>query len=240
MSSGSPSSLCDRERHRGEGLVDLDALDVGDRPAGALERDADRRHRADSEHPGFDGRDPVGGDPGHRGKPVPLGKARGRDDHRRGAAVEARRIAGRDGAVGAKGGLQLRQRLDRGVRARRLVDREFQRALPPLHLDRDDLVGETAGGLRGGETLLRARREAILIVARELRARHEILGVPAGMLAREGVVQAVGEHAVEDLRRAHAVAPPAAAHQVGRTVHVLHAAGDPCLDLARGDLLGDR
>ena len=210
------------------------------RPAGAIERDADRRDRAETEQAGLDGRDPVGGDPGHRGEPVPLGKARGRDDHRRGAAVEAGRAAGGDGAVAAKGGLQLRQRLDRGVRTRSLVARELQRAFPPLHLDRDDLIGETAGGLRGGEALLRPRREAILIVARELRPRHEVLGVPAGMLAREGVVQPVGQHAVEDLRRAHAVAPPAAAHEIGRPVHVLHPAGDRRVDLARGDLLGGR
>ena len=37
-SSGSPRSRSDRKRDGGERLVDLDALDVADRPPGSIER----------------------------------------------------------------------------------------------------------------------------------------------------------------------------------------------------------
>src|SRR5450631_2337327 len=44
------------------------------------------------------------------------------------------------------------------------------------------------------------------------------------MLPREGVVEPVGQDAVEDLGRSHAVTPTLAVHQIWRAVHVLHAA----------------
>ena len=60
------------------------------------------------------------------------------------------------------------------------------------------------------------------------------------MLARERVVEAVAKHAVMDLGGTHAVAPPAAVHQVGRAIHVLHAARDGDIHLAGRDLLRGR
>ena len=71
---------------------------------------------------------------------------------------------------------------------------------------------------------------------RDLVLRDEILGVPAGMLAGEGVVEPVVQHRVVDLGIAHAVAPAAAVHQVRRGIHVLHAAGDRGVDEAEHDL----
>ncbi len=101
-------------------------------------------------------------------------------------------------------------------------------------------LGELSGLLRRAEALLRARRKAVLRLARELRLHDEVLGVPAGVLARERVVEAVAQHAVVDLGGAHAIAPAAAVHQVRRAVHVLHAARDRDIDLAGRDLLGRR
>src|SRR5207245_2594947 len=66
------------------------------------------------------------------------------------------------------------------------------------------------------EALLRALGETVLHRAGELRLGDQILGVPAGMLAGEGVVEAVAQHAVVQLGGTHAVAPAAAVHQVGR------------------------
>ena len=48
---------------------------------------------------------------------------------------------------------------------------------------------------------------------------------------------------IEDLRVAHAVAPAPGAHEIGRSVHVLHAAGDCAIDESEHDFLcsaGDR
>jgi len=66
----------------------------------------------------------------------------------------------------------------------------------------------------------------ILRIARDLKFRHQILRHPAGVAIRKGVIEPVAQHRVEDLSIAHAIAPAPAAHEVGRGVHVLHAAGD--------------
>ena len=124
---------------------------------------------------------------------------------------------------------------------RRLVDRERLGALPALDLDRDDLRRELACLLGRAEERCCERAAKRSCASRESCARvDEILGVPARMLAREGIVEAIAKHAVVDLRWPHAVAPAAAVHQIGRAVHVLHAAGNCRLDLARGDLLRGR
>ena len=96
-----------------------------------------------------------------------LGKAALGDDHRRRAAVEARRIAGGDRAVLAEGGLELGQRVDVVSGRLRFVLGEAHRSLAAGQFDRDDLVRELACRLRGGEALLRARGPAILILARD-------------------------------------------------------------------------
>ena len=65
----------------------------------------------------------------------------------------------------------------------------------------------------------------------------KIFGVPAGMFAGKRVVEAVAQHAVVELRVAHAVAPSPVGDEVGRHVHVLHAAGDRAVEHAEHDLL---
>src|SRR5262245_42203272 len=61
--------------------------------------------------------------------------------------------------------------------------------------------------------------------------------MPARVLARERIVEAVPKHAVMDLSRAHAVAPATALHQVGSPVHILHATGNRGFDFSGRDLL---
>src|SRR4051794_39334392 len=53
-----------RQRHRREGFVDLDAFDVGKLPAGAFQRLAHGRHRAEPEQAGLDGRNAISHEPG--------------------------------------------------------------------------------------------------------------------------------------------------------------------------------
>ena len=97
--------------------------------------------------------------------------------------------------------------------------------LRPCTSTGDDLGVELACGLRGSEALLRAlapsgpdRRGVMLILL------DEILGVPAGVLAGEGVVQPVASACC---RRSVAspmpIAPAPAGHQVGR-----HGPCSPC------------
>ena len=60
------------------------------------------------------------------------------------------------------------------------------------------------------------------------------------MLIGESVVQAISQHAVVDLGIAHTVPPTPAEHQVGRSVHILHAAGNRAIHHAEHDFLGGR
>ena len=104
---GQTEVLRDGEGYGSEGLVDLDALDVADLPAGPVERLPHRRYRTQSEHARLDGADAIGDQARHRLQAFLLGPGPVGHDHGRSAGVEARRVAGRDRAVLAKGGLEL-------------------------------------------------------------------------------------------------------------------------------------
>src|SRR5262249_22240211 len=95
------------------------------------------------------------------------------------------------------------------VRSRRLIRGEQLDAILAPNFDRDDLVREPACLLGGAETLLRTFGEAVLRRAGELRLGDKIFRVPARMLARERIVEAVTKNAVMDFRGTHAVAPAA-------------------------------
>jgi hypothetical protein len=60
------------------------------------------------------------------------------------------------------------------------------------------------------------------------------------MLAGKRIVEAIAQHAVVELRVAHAVAPPAVGDKVWRHVHVLHPAGNGTVEHAEHDLLRGR
>src|SRR5437762_4517586 len=83
----------------------------------------------------------------------------------------------------------------------------------------------------------------VLVLARNLLASDQILGVPSRMLARESVVETIAQHAVVDFGITHPLSPAPAGNEVGRLIHVLHAAGDGGFGVAEPDLLcrrGDR
>src|SRR5262249_13997252 len=97
-----------------------------------------------------------------------------------------------------------------------LVGLEQRRALAARQLDGNDLALELAGGLCGAEALLGAKRPLVLRLAADLELGGQILSMPTRRLAGEGVVQPVAQHAVIDLRIAHAIAPAPARQQEGR------------------------
>ena len=66
----------------------------------------------------------------------------------------------------------------------------------------------------------------------------EVLGRDAHVDVVEGVRESVVDHRVDELGVAHAGAEARARQQVGRARHVLHAAGDDDVDVARADHLG--
>ena len=126
----------DGEALRRERLVELDEVDVSGGDARPLEQLADGRNRADAHDPRVDARR---GGADERAERVGAQLARrllARDHERRGAVVDAARIAGRDRAVLAERGLQAGERLGGRLRARVLVDDDVP--------DRDELVVEPA------------------------------------------------------------------------------------------------
>ena len=163
-----------------------------------------------------------------------------RHDHRRRAAVEARRIAGGDRAAVAKGRTQTGQSLEGRLRPRRFIPGERLDAGLALDLHGRDLLLETARLPGRAKPPLRAFGEAILGLAGQLQQRHEILRVPARMPARKSVLQTVMQHRVMDFGGPHPVTPAAIVEQVGRAVHVFESARDRAIDLAAGDLLRRR
>ena len=139
------------------------------------------------------------------------------------------------GGVVAADRLQLRQRLQGGVGADRLVGLDRALALARLDGDADDLVGEAAGvGRLGGEPV-RALGEAVHVDAGDLELVRDLAGLVDHLLLGEGVGEAVVGHRVDRADVAHAEAEAGARQQVGRLAHRLHAAGDGDLGVAGAD-----
>ena len=190
---GEPEFPDERQDDRREGLVDLHALDVAERPTSAIQGLPHRGNRPETEQAGFDRADPEGHKTGHRRQAMLLGPAGIRNDHARGAAVEARCIAGGNGSSLAESRLQLGQRLQRCVRAVVLILVEDRRPLATGDFDRRDLGIEHAGRLRRAKALLRPLRPAVLRLARHLKLADEVLGHQARVVIGEGVVEAVAQ-----------------------------------------------
>ena len=74
----------------GEGLVDLDTIDIADRPAGPVEGPLDGRDRTEAEHPRLHSADAVGNQTAHWLQVVAVGELAVTDQHRGGAAVQSR------------------------------------------------------------------------------------------------------------------------------------------------------
>ncbi len=157
----------------GEGLVDLDQVDVVDRHAGALEGLADGLDRAEAHD--------LGVEPGHAarhdackwGDPELgcLGVAH--DDHGRGTVVQGTGVARRDGAALTEHGLQLREPLERGARAGPVV---LGHHGPVGERHRDDLSLEEAVVLRTHGPGLRQQGELVLLLAAHALELGHVLG----------------------------------------------------------------
>src|SRR6185437_1580223 len=126
----------DGDGNRRKSLVDLDAFNVTNPPSRARERLLHRRDRAESEHAGLHRGDAVGYKTRHRREAVLPGPVRTGDDHRRRAAIEARRIAGGDRAVLAESRPQLGEARERSIGAVVLVFAKESRLVPFAQLDR--------------------------------------------------------------------------------------------------------
>src|SRR5581483_6988145 len=100
--------------------------------------------------------------------------ARGREEERGGAVVERAAVARRDGAALAEGGLQLRQLLERRIRARTLVAVDDHRLLS-RDRHRQELGAVAARLVRRQRPLVRAERELVLLLPRDAVVRGDVL-----------------------------------------------------------------
>ena len=168
-SSAQPELAQAGQRLAGEGLVQLDQVEIGDRKPEAVEKLAGRGHRADPHDPG---RHAGGGHTQHldeRRQAVTLHRPRRGDDQGGGAVIDAGGVAGRHRPAVADDRLQPGQRLERGVGPRMLVAIDDRRTLPARHLDRHQRAVKGAGLLGRLCPLLRAEREGVLVGAADLK-----------------------------------------------------------------------
>ena len=212
---------------RGEGLVDLEDIDVRDLEAILGEQLADGRHRANAH------------DVCRHAHHLQVDEVAERRDalgdggllahhHRSGGAVgERRRVARGDRALGAEGRLEGREALVAGLGADDGVALERDNlgliTVEPGGRDLEDLVVEAAGGLRLAGAALALVGEAVLLFAGHTETgRHVLRG-----RAHHGVDFGVGGHELEVGRGL------VAAHRDHG--HGLGAAGDADVDGARPD-----
>jgi hypothetical protein len=76
-----------------------------------------------------------------------------------------------------------------------------------LDLYRDDLILESSNGQCLTQPLLKPQGPLVLILSGYLKLIGLILGMPSGVFVRKVMVQPIPEHAVIDLRIAHAITP---------------------------------
>src|SRR6185295_13576050 len=152
------------------------------------------------------------------------------------AVDDPRVVAGRDAAVLAEGGRQLRQALHRRFGPHVIVPGEQLDALARLQLHRDDLVGEAPVGPGLLGELLTPDRVAILLVARDAVLGRTVLRRPRHRAAAVRVEER-GVERVLELPLAEAEAAAQSADDVRRLAHVLHAAGQDDVRFAEQDEL---
>src|SRR6185295_13714337 len=118
-----------------------------------------------------------------------------------------------------------------GAMARIFVVADDDVALAGLDGDRNDLVLELAGLLRGLGFLLRSDRELVLLLTRDLVLLRHVLGGIAHVVAIEGIPKPVLDHGVDELDRTH-LGAAAQVLRVRRHAHGLLAAGDHYFGIA--------
>ena len=225
---------CDGDRLRGEGLVQLDEIDVGELDARALEQAAHGGHRADAHVTRLDARVGVTGEAGHRLQSECLRAFRRHQHHRCRGVVDARGVAGGDATLRIEGGRQLRERFHGRVAAHVLVRGKHRRALPRAHGDGKDLRLEPAVVDRARGAAVALERGCILLLARDAPLRRDVLGRHAHVAVVEGIRERA-HHGVEELAVAHALPEAHRRRPVRDAAHALGAARDRAVGVTRRD-----
>ncbi len=223
--------------HRGKRFVDLVKIHVSGSQALLAQRRRDRVGRLGLQRGVRAGDEAVLADLGEYGQPE-LDSLRPAHHHdRRRAVGDLRGRAGRDRAVVAEGGTQLRQRLRGGVTADTLVLADEHRVTAALgHLDRDDLVVEQPVLDRGGGALMGAGGELVLLDPADAQPRVVPLGSQPHRDLVDRAEQGIVGGGVQQLGTAVADALTQGRQQVRGTCHRLHATGDDDVELATGDV----
>src|SRR5690606_38112653 len=147
-------------------------------------------------------------------------------------------VCSSDLAVVAERRPQLAQRLQGGTGAGLFVLDDAQRFTLALgYLHRGDLVGKSAGLLRGDCLLLGGQGKGILLLATDLVALRQVLGGDAHVVLVEDVPEAVMDRAVYQLALTHALSGARAGNQMRAQAHGLLAAGNHHPRFAAADRL---
>ncbi len=182
----------------GECLVEFHQIDIVHGQAGQLERLLDGGDRTESEQLGLDAGGGERHEPSQRGQPQCFGSLGRCHDDRRCAVAGLRRVPCRHAALGVEGWSQLAQSLGRRISAGSLIGiecdlRDLRAAAVGLfavhnpHRDRNDLVGKASLVDRGHGTLVAAKGERILLLARDLRLVRMVFRDESGRQVDVGV-----------------------------------------------------
>ena len=170
-----------REHLGGEGLVELDDVDLVQGEAGPLQGGGGGRDGTDAHHIGADAGDGPRPEREQWPQAPALGLVAGGHDAHRGAVILAACVAGGDGRLGVdlqtdrpQGGQVLEGRL--GTRVLVAVDHEVRLASPPGDRHRDQLVGEAARIVGRAGTPLRPHRQLVLLFAGDGVLPAQVLG----------------------------------------------------------------
>ncbi len=167
-------------------------------------------------------------------RPDRFGLRCGGDDQRRGAVVDAGRVAGGHGAVFLERRLQRRPAWPRSSRRadtrrdRRGADRLSSAARRP---ERSPSANAPLS-IAACRAPLAFGGERVLVGARYVVAARDFFGGDAHVAGVDRAGQPFAQHRVDDLGVAHAVAPARALQQVRRVRHRLGAARDDRVDVA--------
>ena len=216
----------------GEGLVDLDGIDLFEVPAGAVANAADGSDRTESHQRGITTDSGAGDDAGARGELV-LGDGfvTGKQDAGS-SVVDAGGVASGDAAVFAEGGLELGEGLDGGVGARVLVlaDDSIRAG------DGDDLAGES-GAVRGGEALA-ACGKGVLLSTGDAELVGDAFSGLAHADAEHGVGEAIKEKGVLQGDGTKLLAPAGIERVMRGAAHDFDTAGEDKAAFAEADGIG--
>ena len=223
----------------GEGLVQLDQVDVVQGDARALQHLARRWHGAGAHVGRLDARHGPA-HPTHARRDALRGRALGRHDDERGSGVvHPRGVAGGHRATVLEGGPERCELLDAGICARVLISAHDHRVPAALRrADRHDLAIEAPLALGRYGPRVALGRQRILVLAAHLVALRHVLGGHAHVVVVDGAAQPHGE-GIDQLAIAVAQAIEAhAGRQVGHGAHALHAARDDDVGVTRHDGVG--